>query len=197
MQDFNGITIGGKSVEDFLTDEKTKEINEAKQDKYYPKKKGRDKYMEHKEPNGEVKVAPQSALNRTNLESNLLKAKELKDKLVYYLLAGRMLTAPDVSNKLKVHQTTVGLAFRKLLKSKFGQHIEVGRIGKAKSYTLTVTGRSIKPGNAIADANTAVRHKDKAERFDPTPTHRIVPVEKPIIKDVVLNLTLKIKVEIV
>ena len=64
MNDFDGITFGDKSIEDFLTDEKTKEIAAVKDDKHYLKSKGKVRYMDSKEPHGEVKNVPQSDLNK-------------------------------------------------------------------------------------------------------------------------------------
>jgi len=87
MGKFDGITVGGDSVESFVTDEHTKDVLDAKKTKLYPKKKGRVKYMDKKEPHG--------------------KAISLREKVVGALMAGRNLTGKDVMKDFNVpHLTT-------------------------------------------------------------------------------------------
>jgi hypothetical protein len=99
--EFDGITVGGESVESFLTDEFTKDVLEAKKDKHYLKKKVRTKYMEQKEPNG--------------------KAISLRVNTISALLAGQVLTVKKMCEDYNIpHPQSAGAILRSVFLSEFG-----------------------------------------------------------------------------
>jgi hypothetical protein len=203
VKEFDGITIGGKSVESFLVGKRVKDtLDVMKDEKHYPKRKGRTKYMDHTETNGKA----------TSLRENVIKA----------LLAGQVLTVKKLCEDYDFSiPQTAGSVLRSILNSEFGDlYMKKGDYKDPDSGRLALnyyipeyvgnTGvkfsdvqLSIKTAVKLSRNHTASKKKVVSKLKDdavPGPRPEVgerLPTLEPIIRDVVLNLILKIKVEIV
>ena len=176
MNKFDGISFDGKSIEDFLTTENTKEIHKISQDKYYPKQRRSNLHMETKEPHGDVHAATQTELNKANLEANLKKATTQNQKIIALLLGGGTVTSTIVAQHLNVSPSWCANLLLKLYKSALGNFIN--RTGDAIhgfSHKLTATGLNLTPARAfelvkakpIKHIKKPTTHKAWAEPSEP------------------------------
>ncbi len=149
-KEFDGITVGGKSVESYLMEDSDKEIGEVIENtRKVSIKKRRLKYMETKEPNGKVTNVPQHEINHINLEANIKKAKTRIERVLAHLLSGETITAKRLVEIMQVNPTDAATLLRTIYKSNLGEFVlRGGNASKGYEYSMIEAGRNLLPEQA-------------------------------------------------
>lgn len=201
MGEFDRVSYDGKSIEDYLLDEKTKEIVATMDDKYYVKKKGRVKHMDAKEKHGAVEHTPQSEINALNLSNNITTSKTRADKVIMRLLAGQRLTSHAVVKYMGLRASDAASLLRLVWKSGLEPFcMREGTGGKGYFYSFKPAGLELKPAQAIHFFKTIgeerstpqpTLEKEKKEKEKPVLTPPVVEQDHNI--NIHVNVTFSFK----
>lgn len=155
-----GITIGGRDLATHLFEKEGDDmLNEMIEYKYL-KKGSKVRYMDHKEPHGEIKRESQHNLNIINLEANLQKAKTNYERTIVTLITGVPLTSKDLKKKFDASDGSAIL--NRLRRSPLGAHLMRTEDGKTFIYQMDSDGCNLLPENAINLYKTPISDEVKA-----------------------------------
>lgn len=182
--EFDGISIKGETVQEFLATERQKELSKLLEvkDKYFYRGAGKGKYPYRKERNGKVKIMEQSKINEKNYAGYLIKANgKIRPSAIAFFLSGQKGTLNQVAEVLQLSPPAVKACVARLY-NMTALHENLRRertVIKGKFqyiYFFDLDGRMMTYPEALAKSMVLLNNPKEVNREKKKPeTERIEP----------------------
>jgi hypothetical protein len=205
---WDGITVDGKPLNDFFTDQAVKDLPAVIEDEQKLKKNKKRRIYIRQKPDSEkqrrskMTTADQATLNQQNLVSLLENTEAIAKRIVIYLLAGKDFTGQEFQEwqakkgKMLSKQQVWSL-LSSICRSGLGDFIsrrkEVYKGNKMFRYALIPEGRILTPEQAFELLKQAPKPKSKKVVKKKAPVEKSKPKKReprqsPDVGDVEINI---------